>query len=218
MNEDGRPTVELERRDAKIVDVSFPQRLIELIVMPYETETTIYERGRDYVEIVTRGAFDGIQSRNGGSIKVNRDHDVTRSCGLVKVLHPSRQEGLVAELKISQTELGQETLQLAEDGILGASAGFGLMRKDGRTGPVVPNAEIWESRKRRRLNKLFLGHVALTADPAYPAPVLSVRQTGVEAERPVTPNLDAVDLQRWRDEYARLDAKWLAGGQPTGVR
>ena len=40
---------------------SFPDRTIELIVMPYEQET-IVSTGRMIEEIVSRGAFDGIET------------------------------------------------------------------------------------------------------------------------------------------------------------
>ena len=51
-------------------------------------------------EIVARGAFEGIQ-RRANRIKVYRDHHDERSVvGRTLVLHPSREEGLVSEVKI----------------------------------------------------------------------------------------------------------------------
>lgn len=208
-------TEEIEFRVAQLADVSFPNRTLELIVMPYETETTIAERGRLFTEIVSRGAFDGIESRN-ARVRVNRDHDVTRTVGRAVTFHPSRDEGLVAELRIANTDLGTETLSLADEGCLDASAGFGLLRKNGRTGPVVPNAETWETKDRRRLNHLYLAHIALTPDPAYEtAQVLAVRSEAL-SETPTgtpvaTPNLDVLELERWRQELAVLDARYSCG-------
>ena len=199
-------TDELEYRAATLAGVSFPQRLIELVVMPYETETLVAHQGRMITEICTRGAYDGIEARN-DRVRVNRDHDITRTVGRAFAFHPSRQEGLVAEIKVSKTELGEETLVLADDGVLDASAGFGLLRD--QHGRVVPGAETWESRSRRRLNHLFLGHIGLTPDPAYEtANVLAVR-AGRDPE-PVspTPNLDRYRMLVAKEEAAALDARF----------
>ena len=62
-----------------------------------------------------RGAFDGIQRRP-NRIKVNRDHNLERTVGKAVAFHPSRDEGLVAEVKISRTLLGDETLSLGRRG------------------------------------------------------------------------------------------------------
>jgi phage head maturation protease len=207
----------IEIRAAEVAAVSYPQRLIELIVMPYETETTIVERGREFTEIVSRGAFDGIQVKNGRRLArifpVNRDHELARTVGQAAEFHPQRQEGLVAEVHISRTVLGEETLELANDGVLGASAGFALLRRNGHTGPVVPDAEVWESKTRRRLNRLHLDHIALTPTPAYAGatPVLAVRADTLE-EAPVavaaTPNMDAWRLLLAQDREAALNIRF----------
>ena len=189
-------TDELWIRAASNMAVSFPDRTIEVVVMPYEELTVVEHKGRMVEEIVARGAFDGIERRP-NRVKVNRDHDVTRTCGRTMAFHPSRTEGLVAEIRIANTQLGQETLELAADGILDASAGF----------RPLPNGEQWETRSRHRLTRLWLGHIALTPDPAYEgAKVLAVR----DADPPVltvpaaTPNLDKVWALRRSEEYARL--------------
>jgi phage head maturation protease len=194
---------ELETRSAQLVDVSYPKRLIELIVMPYETEAEITEHGRTFTEICSRGAYDGMQVRT-STIRANREHDLMRTCGKAEALHPSREEGLVADVKMSRTELGEETLQLADDGILDASAGFMLLRRGGSTGPVVPNAETWETRTRRRLNHLYLHHIALTANAAHPGSVvLGVRNTlpgdGLEVGTPNRDRIEIDELIRRRD-------------------
>jgi HK97 family phage prohead protease len=189
----------IEIRASQLADVSFPKRMIELIVMPYETETQVAVKGRMVGEIVSRGAFDGIERRP-NRVKVNRDHNVERTVGRAVAFHPSRQEGLVAELRVSPTVLGDETLVLAQDGILDASAGF--MIKD------EPDAEVWETRARRRLNKLWLVHVALTPDPAYEtANVLAVRQADPEPVA-VMPNLERLRLMMWRDQLDEIDRRY----------
>jgi phage head maturation protease len=82
--------------------------------------------------------------------------------------------------------LGDDTLELCEDDVLSASAGFGLLRSDNGRGPVYPDAEVWDDRRSvRRLNRLWLEHLAFVPNPAYPdAAVLSVRHA---AERPQEP-------------------------------
>ena len=75
-------------------------------------------------EIISRGAFDGIE-RRANRVRVNRDHDLRPAPSAApSAFHPSREEGLVAEVRIAKTELGDETLALADDGCLDASAGF----------------------------------------------------------------------------------------------
>lgn len=200
---------ELEYRTAEVVGVSYPKRQIELIVMPYETPTVVNTPTRTYTEVVSRGAYDGVEKR-GNRIRVNRDHNLARTCGRATALHPSRAEGLVAELYISRTELGEETLTLADEGILDASAGFALLR-DEQTGRVKPGAEVWETRSRRRLNHLWLGHIALTPDPAYEtATVLAVRDTTPDSAV-ATPNLERLELDTLRQRLADIDRRYAVG-------
>jgi HK97 family phage prohead protease len=190
------PTGALEYRAAKQIGVSFPDRIIELIVMPYEEETVVEHQGRMVREVFSRGAFSGIE-RRANRIRVNRDHDVTRTVGRAVRLH-NRDDGLVAELRIAQTPLGDETLTLAHEEILDASAGF-LPMADG---------EQWEGRSLRRLVKAWLGHIAMTPDPAYEgAKVLAVRSQGL-TEPPsgiVAPNLAAVKAWELEKMYVLTD-------------
>jgi HK97 family phage prohead protease len=191
-----QPVGDLEYRAATQIGVSFPKRTIELIVMPYETETVVEHHGRMVREIVSKGAFDGIE-RRANRVRVNRDHDITRTVGRALRFHPSREEGLVAELRIAQTELGEETLTLADEGILDASAGFLPM----------PDGETWPERSLRRLTRLWLGHVAMTPDPAYEtARVLAVRSgdVPVRPEGVPKPNLAQVRALIRNDLYSQL--------------
>jgi HK97 family phage prohead protease len=202
----------VEIRQAQVADVSYPQRTVSVIVAPYETPTVIMRRGREFTEIVSRGAFDGVQ-RRAGSIRANRDHDWGKLVGKAIRLYPERDEGLVADVKIFNTQAGQETLELcAEDG-LSASAGFSLMCENGNTGPVKPNAETWDSRRKvRRLNNVYLDHVAFVPDPAYQAAaVLDVRQAFELAETvaaAATPNLDRLEIDRWRAQLELLNSRY----------
>jgi HK97 family phage prohead protease len=190
------PTGELEFRAATQIGVDFPKRTIELIVAPYESEALVEYKGRMVREVFTAGAFDGIE-RRANRIRVNRDHDVTRTVGRAIALHPSRSEGLVAEVKIARTVLGDETLTLADEEILDASAGFLPM----------PGGETWTGRNHRRIVKAWLGHIAMTPDPAFEdARVLAVRsaqEASGDAAAP-TPNLDVVRGWLLADRYAQL--------------
>jgi HK97 family phage prohead protease len=200
---------EIKFRTAQVGEVSFPERTIELIVTPYEEPIQVKDwlPGKTVTEIVTRGAYDGIQRRPNRVI-VNRDHDVKRTCGRAVNFWPDRDEGLIAELRISRTDLGNETLELAADDILKASAGFRLLEEKA-TGKAKPGAAVWETRDRVRLNHLWLDHVALTPVPAHEsARVVAVRRQAAdddaEASVLATPNLDRVLALIRSEEYARL--------------
>jgi len=203
--------VALETRAATISDISFPQRLIRLIVMPYETPTTVYERGRTIEEVVSRGAFGNIQGRR--DVKVNRGHVIERVVGKAVRFQPEHDDGLLAELRMGTTADAQDALLLANDGLLGASAGF-MLKTVPSTRRAEPDAEVWETKQRRRLNKIWLHHIALTADPAYEAArILDVRAIrAAEALEPVeppaalvaTPLLDQVRRWRFEDRFGSV--------------
>lgn len=202
-----RPEGEVEIRSksegVEMVGVSFPKRIIEVLAMPYDREAIVEYRGRMVRESVAPGAFNGIEKRP-NRVNVNRDHDFRRHVGRGFSFHPSRQEGLVAELRIGKTALGDETLSLAAEDMLDASAGFlPISRPDGRPG------EEWPDRNQRRLTWLWLDHIAMVPDPAYQdARTLSVRADGQpDPPGPIvvaTPNLDQARALRLSDLYARL--------------
>jgi HK97 family phage prohead protease len=192
-----RPAGEYRIRQATQVSVDFPQRLIELIVVPYESEATVFQPyGRMVKESIAPGAFAGVE-RRANRVRVNRDHQVGRTVGRAISLHPDRPEGLVARIRIARTHLGDETLALAEDDCLDASAAFLPM----------PGGEQWSrARDSVRLTKVWLGHIAMTPEPAYEdAKVLAVRSAPtVETPVLVTPNLDALRADLLRDRYDSL--------------
>lgn len=181
----------IECRSVPVTDVRFGDRIIEVVAAPYDVETVVPYRGRMVRESFAPGSFDGVE-RRAARVKVFRDHPPpTGPVGRAHALHPSRKEGLVAELKISKTALGDETLELADDGVLDASVGFAIMS----------NGEQWlENRALRRVTRAFLDHIALPPQGQYDeaAGVLSVRRREplvVPQVRVATPNLDA-----WRAE------------------
>jgi HK97 family phage prohead protease len=186
-----QPAGALRYRQARQLGVSFPDRTIELIVMPYDEETLVGHptEDRSIIEVCAPGAFNGIE-RRANRIRVNRDHDVARTVGRAVSFSPGRPEGLVAKIKIANTSLGDETLELAHDECLDASAGF----------LPLPGGETWETRSRVRLTKCWLGHIAMTPEPAYGgAKVLAVRSA-----EPVsgTPNLDRIREMMLADSLA----------------
>jgi len=208
---------EIEFRAAEVAEVSYPKRTVTVLVAPYETPTVIHTPHRSFTEVVSRGAYDGVQRRV-GSIRANRDHDWSKLAGRVTAVYPDRDDGLVADVKMFNSGAGPETLELcAEDG-LSASAGFALMREGGAVGRVKQGAEVWErSRTVRRLNELWLDHVAFVPNPAYEtATVLDVLAMTpaeiIEADMPSTPpgrpNLERLELERLRSELALLNARY----------
>ena len=198
-----RPPGEMLFRDSTVTGVSFAQRLIELVVVPYDEETLVEHRG-PHGQRIRRARRVRRNRGRPNRVKANRDHKLERTVGKAVAFYPDRDEGLVAELKISDTELGKETLVLADDGCLGASAGYLPME----------GGENWLTRTKVRMTRCWLGHVALTPDPAYAgAQVLSVRQnasqgaTGPPDEEPETPNLDVVRGWLMDERYERLRAE-----------
>ena len=191
--------LELEFRTSQLGDVNFPKRQIELVVMPYETEAQVVHKGRLVREVVSRGAFEGIDAKH-RRIAVNRGHVIDAIVGKAIRFHPSRQEGLVGEVEIAKTLAGDETLELADAGLLDASAGFG----------VPDGGEHWPERGLRRLTRIWLDHIAMVPDPAYKtAQVLAVRDALANSQeplsRPPTPNLDLVHGWRLADRYAMIE-------------
>jgi HK97 family phage prohead protease len=188
--------LEIEFRHQADLGVSFPKRQIELVVMPYETEAHVQHRGRTIREIVSRGAFQALDADH-RRINVNRGHVLDDIVGHAIRFHPSRDEGLVAELSIVNTQLGTDTLELADKGYLRASAGFG----------VPDGGETWPERTLRRLSRIWLDHIAMTPNPAYDgAEVLDVRDMNPGILEPVaaTPFLDEVRGWDLADRYAIL--------------
>ena len=186
-----------ETRSAQVVDWSFPTRTIEVIAVPYDEETIVPHEGRVISEQIAPGSFNGIE-RRANRIRVNREHDQRFTCGRAVAFHPSRVEGLVTELRMAQTPLGEETLQLAADGMLDASIGFS---------PFIGHEGWSPDRRSRRITKAFLWHIAMVAEPAYDgAQVLAVR-SAVPAETTAasagTPNLDVVQGWLLEADYGR---------------
>lgn len=187
-------------RSASVVGVNFAQRMIEFVAAPYDEEAVVIWRGEPWRELFERGAWDGIEKRP-NRIRVNREHDKTRTVGKIVNWWPSRQEGLVGAARISQTPLGDETLALANDEVLGPSVGYAAPARfvglDKRTRPGL-----------RSVKRAFMDHLAFVPEPTWEgATVLAVRSAAgsplaADLPRLDTPRLD--ELRGWLDSRRKL--------------
>ena len=101
----------------------------------------------------------------------------------------------MASVRIARTELGDETLALADEDCLGASVGFAVGAKD---------QELNRATRSRRIKTAHLDHLAFVPDPAYVgAGVLSVRGAGVLTATPALDELVAWLNARKRSVAAR---------------
>jgi phage head maturation protease len=177
------PMAPVEFRDASVAGVNFDKRIIELIAVPYEEPALIEYRGDLWHESFDRGSFDGIETRQ-DQIRANRNHDKTMTVGKVIRWWPTRSEGLISEVRVAPTVLGDETLTLADEDMLSPSVGFAVRGRD---------QVLDKSTMTRRIRKAFIDHLSFVESPAYPgAKVVAVRdRTGID-DRPAlhTPDLD----------------------------
>jgi phage head maturation protease len=199
-NQSGRSDSEpVEMRASTITDVNVRQRLVDLIAVPWEQEADVWWQGELWREVFTRGAFGGIEE-HAGRIRVNREHRRGNTVGKV-VRFADAAEGELAQVKVAQTPMGDETLALAEEDMISASVGF-------RT-RLPSDVRVNQRTKMRRVVRAFIDHLAMVESPAYAgAQVLGVRAepSGLqvaEQKRPRTPALDEVmndDILAWARE------------------
>jgi phage head maturation protease len=166
-------------RESLVQGVEYGKREITVIAVPYEEEAVVNDGFGPLREKFARSAFSGIESR-AGRVSANRDHNRERAIGLVKSFDSKAERGLVSVVKVSPTPLGDETLQLAADGVLSASISFSARSAHA---PVLNGL--------RTVYKAFLRHLAFTPEPAYEgAAVLDVRNPEEPVSFGDTPNLD----------------------------
>lgn len=192
-----KPAAPIELRTAKVADVRFPERVIDLIAVPYNEWTTVAYRDRLIEEQFAPGAFGHVQDR-AKKFLVNLEHDLARVVGRVLRLDPDRPEGLRSEVFIRRGDEFDQVLDDAADGMYDGSVGFA----------VHPENQEWSGpdRGRRRIVKAYLDHIALTYTPAYTgANVVAVRHTNhpstTAAAGLATPNLDRVLAERTAASY-----------------
>jgi hypothetical protein len=116
----------MERSTAAVAHISATQRVIEVVAVPYGVETRVYWRGEWWLETFAPGAFRDF-IRTGKLPRVNREHVKGATIGKIIKLRESA-EGLIAEVQVARTALGDETLLLAADDMISASIGFGRRR------------------------------------------------------------------------------------------
>lgn len=158
------PRNPVEWRAAETLDVKFPERIVAVRAMPYERETNrVIRQGKQVREIVSVGAFGHCEHRK--DVRAYRGHDKERTVGRIIGIAPDDPSGLITEVRMAKTPLGDETLELAHDHLIDVSVGF------------APIEQKWsEDRSQRRIVRAYLDHLAFVGDPAYDdAVVLDVR-------------------------------------------
>lgn len=201
----GQQRSEIITRSDSIVladQVDFRQRLIDVIAVPYEQETEVLVRGEMWREVFDRRAFDGLQD-HAGRIPVNREHVMGQTFGKVVGADPFRAEGLVTTVRVAKTPLGDETLQLAAEDMLGASVGYYVKKPS----DVSLDRKIMH----RRVKRAFLRHLSLVESPAYAgATVLAVRDSdeiapGVPVRTPTLDEFVNDDVFMWANSRLRAE-------------
>jgi uncharacterized protein len=152
----------LTRHTLGHVEVRAEQRELLGLAVPYNTETRI----GSYIESFARGAFAGVDA---GSVPLTATHPRDGGELPIGVSTELREadDGLHGVWRVSQTQLGDEVLALATDGVpLGLSIGF------------MPDVDQWNRDKTRVVRqRAHLDHVAVVRTPAYrDALVASVRE------------------------------------------
>lgn len=191
----------VEERSATVTGVNFPQRTIQIIAVPYETEAAIDYRGELWREIFSRSAFRAINAR-ARRIPVSTkfeapsfDHVGARVVGKVTDANPNHPEGLLLDCRISKTPAGDETLSLADDEALSPSIGF-----IARGGDQVLDRQ----NMRRRVNRAYLDHLSFVPQPAYDgARIVAMRAQPADLSPIHTPDLDeflADPVFNWANE------------------
>lgn len=153
---------------APVLDVNQRQRIVTVVAVPWLQRARVPFRGEIWAEVFERGAFSAADLMlDPHRVRVNREHNPSLAVGKAVHFDTSDPRGLIADLQLSRTTLGDETLALAEDQALSASIGFG----------VLPGGEARDRyTKTRKITQAVLDHIALVQAPAYVgAAVLAVR-------------------------------------------
>lgn len=195
------PVAPVEMRSAGVAidDVDFKERVITVVAVPYESPAMVEYRHAVWQEVFSRSAFNGIEKRQKSVIPASsqldtvggsHNHTGARLIGKVVNAYPDSEPGLITDIKVSKTEAGDETLQLAADHVLHPSVGFRLNNPH-------RDQTLDRNTMTRRINRAFLDHLAFVGVPAYPeAKVLAVRGASTQTEAdlpplPETPRMDA---------------------------
>lgn len=188
----------LTRSDASVLDdVNFKDRIVDVIAVPWDQEADVHWRGELWRESFDRHAFDDA-ARNSVRIPVNREHSRGDTVGRIVNMESSDPRGLLASVKIARTPRGDDTLQLAAEGMLGGSVGY-FVRK--------PSDVILNRRSMlRRVMRAFMEHFSMVESPAFVGAETVAVHDGLTAhpaageQRLVTPSLDEFmndDILSW---------------------
>jgi len=183
------PVVEM-RSAATLNGVDFGERIITVLAMPYESPAPVMFQRAVWNEVFSRSAFHGFDPAKRrvpatACLKVPApDHAGGQIVGRVIKTYPENQEGFVADLKISETSIGEDVLKLAKDDALSISVGFMMKNRLDET--------LDRNTQTRRINRAFLDHIALVGQPAYGGTkVMAMRAEGTPDPNPsATPGID----------------------------
>lgn len=186
--------VEMRSAGVAIDDVDFKERVITVVAVPYERPAMVEYRNSVWQEVFSRSAFKGINPRQRTipvSAQLNQvveghSHAGSRLIGRVVNTYPDSEPGLITDIKVSIGTSGDDTLQLANDGVLHPSVGFAMANPH-------RDQQLDRTTMTRRINRAFLHHLSFVGEPAYPdAKVLAVRGAVMKTEADVaeTPRMD----------------------------
>jgi HK97 family phage prohead protease len=191
--------IEIFERSGAVVsdDVNFKDRIIEVIAVPWDQKAEVRWRDETWGEVFERTAFDEAVQ---GSVRipVNREHQRGYTVGRIVKMDPTNTQGLLASVKVARTSRGDDTLQLASEGMLGASIGY-FIRK-------ASDVALDKSAMLRRVKRAFLDHLSMVESPAFAgAETVAVHDAltphPAAGKQPlVTPSLDewaADDVLSW---------------------
>lgn len=158
---------------AEVLAVDHPNRTITLVAVPYDEYANVPYRGEVWREVFRPGAFAGLDRIDPTTVRVSRGHNRDDMTGVVDVvgkcirLDTRSSVGLIAQVRVARTPLGDETLQLAAENLLSASVGF----------LAAPEwVQVDRGTRTRTVVRAELDHIALVMTPAYSgAAVLAVR-------------------------------------------
>lgn len=144
---------------AVLEDINFKDRIIDVIAVPWDEEAEVVWRGEVWREIFDRQALDEAAQQK-ARVPVNRQHNRSDTVGRIVGIDPrADQRGALASVKVARTPRGDETLQLASEGMLGASVGY-FVRKPS-------DVLLLRRSMTRRVQRAFLDHLSMVEDPAY---------------------------------------------------
>jgi hypothetical protein len=194
-------------RSAELVGVSYPDRLIELVVLPYEREIDVphpFKRdGPSCTEIITRGAFDGIE-RRANRIRANRDHDEARTFGRAATLHPGARS---ASPPASASPAPPSATRPSPSPTTAAWTPPPRFCRWATPACAGTPAPATASTRGSCITSRWSPTAPTARTPAC-SPSASTPPPPAVGERPATPVLARLELQIALDEEARINARW----------